>query len=105
MGEFNKETGQQGFDKEQQGEKPAFDQFEKGQQGQEQTGGQKGEDGGKTPSGQQFAQDPAQSGQKGEALTGDKGGQQQYEDKGQRQQGDEDLDEDSKSQTDNQGLK
>lgn len=105
MGEFNKDSGQPGSDKQQQGEKPAFDQFEKGQQGQEQTGGQKGEESGKTPSGQQFAQDQTPTGQKGEELTGEKGGQQQYENKGQRQQGDEDLDEDSKSSLDGQGMK
>jgi hypothetical protein len=35
MGEFNKDPNQGGTGKEQQGGKPAFDQFEKGQQGQQ----------------------------------------------------------------------
>ena len=46
MGEFNKDANQSGTDKQQQGDKPAFDQFEKGQQGQEDFGQQKVQDSG-----------------------------------------------------------
>jgi hypothetical protein len=107
MGEYNKDSTQSGTGKEQQGDKPAFGQFEKGQQSQEESGGQKGEDTGqgKQQSGQQFGGDKTQTGQKGEDLTGAQSGQQQNENKGQRQQGDEDLDEDSKSSPDSQGMK
>ena len=111
MGEFNKDPNQGGTGKHEHGDKPAFDQFEKGQdagQGKEQFGQEK-------QPGQQFAQDKSEFGQdtgkepggqqQQDEPSGDKGGQQQYQDKGQRQQGDEDLDEDSKSNIDNQGLK
>jgi hypothetical protein len=124
MGEFNKDPNQGGIGKEQQGDKSAFDQFEKGQPGQQDQkdfGQEKGQDPGQgkeqfgqeKQAGQQFAQekeqfgqDKSQSGQDNQEQPGiDKGGQQQFENKGQRQQGDEDLDEDSKSNIDNQGLK
>jgi hypothetical protein len=130
MGEFNKDPNQSGTDKQAQGDKPAFDQFEKGQQGQEELGQQKGQDAGqekqqfgqekgqdtgqdkqqfdqeKPTSGQQYAEDKTTSGQgQQDELTGGKGGQQQDAGKAQRQQGDEDLDEDSKSTIDSQGMK
>ena len=97
------------FGKEEKGGKPAFGQFEKDQQGEIEGGEQKGAPLGQDKIGQQkgepLGQDPIAVGQKGEVLGGDKGGQRQYEDKGQRQQGDEDLDEDSKSSLDGQGMK
>ena len=88
MGEFTKGQDEGKFTKDEKGEKGAFEQLDKGQQSQQDlTGGQKG-------------QDPAQV--KQEEQTG---GQQQYQKPEQRQQGDEDLDEDSKSQIDSQGMK
>jgi hypothetical protein len=87
MGEFTKGQDDK-FTKDEKGEKGAFEQLDKDQQSQQDlTGEQKG-------------QDPAQV--KQEEQTG---GQQQFQKPGQRQQGDEDLDEDSKSRIDSQGMK
>ena len=109
MSEFDKDANQSAFDKEGKGDKSAFGQFEKGQQSEAEGGEQKGEPLGQDEIAQQkgepLGQDPIAVGQKGETLGDDKGGQRQYEDKGQRQQGDEDLDEDSKSSLDGQGMK
>ena len=113
MGEFNKDANQGGTGKEQQDEKSAFGQFEKGQQketGQEKGGElrqEKGQEFGQGKdqlaegTGQQYAQ---QKEQLGEKAAGAEVGQQQFEKKGERQQGDEDLGEDSKSNIDNQGM-
>ena len=88
MGENEKEQGQGG--KEQYGEKPGYDQYDKGQQGQE--GFDKGQSGGK----EQFGEKPGYD-------QYDKGDQQQeFAKEPQRQQGDEDLGDDS---IDNQSLK
>jgi hypothetical protein len=85
MGEFTKGQDEGRSTKD---EKGAFEQLDKGQQQEQaQTGEQKG-------------QDPGQA--KQEEQTG---GQQQYQKPEQRQQGDEDLDEDSKSRIDSQGMK
>ena len=109
MSEFDKGANEAGFGKEEKGDKSAFGQFEKGGQDQAEGGAQKGEPLGQDKIAQQkgepLGQDPIAVGQKGETLGDDKGGQRQYEDKGQRQQGDEDLDEDSKSSLDGQGMK
>jgi hypothetical protein len=117
MGEFNKDPNQSGTGKEQQGEKPAFGQFEKGQQGQEEFGQEKGkepygqekgkesgqdkESYGQDKAGQQYAEEKPEFGQEKQDQSG-KGGQQQFEKQTQRQQGDEDLGDDS---IDNQNLK
>ena len=110
MGEFNKDPNQGGTGKEEQGDKSAFGQFDKGQQGQQDFGdkgqdtGQGKEQSGQDKAGQQFAADKPQFGEgKPEELTDAKDQQQQkIENEGQRQQGDEDLGDDS---IDNQSLK
>ena len=104
MGEFSKDPNQSGTGKQEQGDKPAFGQFEKGQQGQQDTGRTKEQFGAdQSQAGQQFAEGKEQTG-KPEAYGETKGDpqQQQQPDKGQRQQGDEDLGDDS---IDNQSLK
>jgi hypothetical protein len=132
MGEFNKDPNQSGSDKQAQGDKPAFGQFDKGQQGEQAFGQEKGQETGQDKQqfgqekGQETGQDKQQFGQekgqetgqqyaeektpsygqdKQSETTGSQGGQQQDAGKTERQQGDEDLDEDSKSTTDNQGMK
>jgi len=98
MGEFDKNQRQDDLGQDEKGEKPAFGQFdgEKGQ-GKDQSFGQDKQQFGQDK--QQFGQDKQQFGQdKQDALTGAEGGQQQFQNKeqAQRQQGDEDLGEDSK---------
>ena len=110
MGEFNKDPNQSGTGKEEQGDKSAFGQFDKGQQGQQDFGekgqdtGQGKEQFGQEKTGQQFAADKSQFvEEKPEESTGGKDQQQQkIQNEGQRQQGDEDLGDDS---IDNQNLK
>lgn len=111
MGEFNKDPNQSGTGKEEKGEKPAFEQFEKGQQGQEQFGQEKGqgqqEFGQQKGQGQEFAQGKEEFAQGKDQYAQEKtekteGGQQQFEKPVQRQQGDEDLGDDA---IDNQNLK
>ena len=113
MGEFNKDPNQSGIGKDQRGGKPAFGQFEKGQQDQQDVGEKTPDYGDEKGQGQQFSKDPAgqqqftkdqsQYGQEKQADVA-KGDQQQQkiENEGQRQQGDEDLGDDS---IDNQNLK
>lgn len=88
MGEFDKGQDAGKIATDEKGEKPAFEQLDKGQQSQQ------------GPIGEQKGQTPEQT--KQQELTG---GQQQSQKPEQRQQGDEDLDEDSKSQVDSQGMK
>jgi hypothetical protein len=82
MGEFNKDPNQGGTGKEQQGGKPAFDQFEKGQQQQE---GGKEQFGEKTPDYSQEKSPDQQQQQGGQKQFGEK--TPDYgQDKGQQQQ-------------------